>query len=119
MAYLSTGGCEPDLTPIQFHERSLAYFEQCKEDKEPLTTSGLILALGFASRQSLYDYSKREGYEEVVNRAKMVVEHGYELKLHGVAVTGAIFALKNFKGWSDKQEYEITEKVIDTGENEW
>jgi hypothetical protein len=32
-----------------------------------------------------------------------MVEMGYEMKLSGASVTGAIFALKNM-GWADRQE---------------
>jgi len=47
-----------------------------------------------------------------------MVEHSYELGLRGQNPTGSIFGLKNF-GWSDKQSIELSEKVQDSGENEW
>jgi hypothetical protein len=31
---------------------------------------------------------------------------------------GIVFALKNF-GWTDKQQIEHSEKIIDSGEHEW
>lgn len=69
------------------------------------TISDLCLYLGFTSRQSFYDYEKREGYTDIIRRARLMIEREYEMKLHGPNPTGAIFALKNF-GWSDKQEVE-------------
>ena len=105
-------------TPEKFSELTELYFTDCKDNDEPITMTGLVLALGFCSRQSLYDYSKQDGFEDVVNRAKLMIEHSYELKLHNIQVTGPIFALKNF-GWSDKQELVHSEVVIDDGSNEW
>ena len=77
-------------------------------DKKP-TVTGLALFLGFASRQSMYDYSNKEEFSYIIKRAQMVIEMSYEEKLHSQACTGSIFALKNM-GWSDKTETEITNK---------
>lgn len=70
---------------------------------KPKTLTGLILALGLSSRQSLDEYKNYEGFSDSVKRAKAVIENAYEERLHGTASTGAIFALKNM-GWSDRQE---------------
>jgi hypothetical protein len=89
------------LTVEQFADLSKQYFEDCKATDEPLTITGLALALGFASKQSIYDYSKDPEFQYVVGRAKMMVENGYEIKLsRDGSPTGAIFALKSF-GWKD------------------
>jgi hypothetical protein len=66
--------------------------------------------MGFASRQSLYDYGNKEDYSYIIKRAKVVIEMSYEQMLLTKASTGAIFALKNM-GWVDKQEREITGKI--------
>ena len=105
-------------TPKQFEALADAYFAKCKADEVNFTITGLALALGFNSRQSIYDYGKKKGFSEVVSRANLMVEHGYELRLDGASVTGPIFALKNM-GWSDRQQIEYSEKVTDTGENDW
>ena len=105
-------------TPEEFEERAERYFDKCKDDEVNVTITGLALALGFSSRQSVHDYRKEEGFADVANRACLMVEHGYELRLDGASVTGPIFALKNM-GWSDSQQIEYTEKVVDTGENDW
>jgi hypothetical protein len=72
---------------------------------EPATVTGLCLFLGFASRSSLDDYEARQEFSDFIKRARMRVEHAYEMKLHGDKNTGAIFALKNM-GWKDKTEVE-------------
>lgn len=72
---------------------------------EPLTITGLALYLGFASRQSFYDYEKDGEFSYAIKRARLKIEQSYEYALHGTSPTGAIFALKNF-GWKDKQEVE-------------
>lgn len=73
---------------------------------EPPTVTGLALFLGFASRQSIYDYSKKgEDFSYIIKRALLVVENHYEMSLNYKNPTGAIFALKNMD-WSDKREYE-------------
>jgi len=68
------------------------------------TISGLAYYLGFESRQSFYDYEKREGFSYTIKRARLFIEQHYEEMLQTGNTTGAIFALKNFD-WSDKQEF--------------
>lgn len=80
-----------------------AYFEAT--DFSKITLTGLAYDLGFESRQSLYDYEKREEFSYIIKRARLFIESAYETKLSGKEVGGAIFALKNM-GWKDKQEVE-------------
>ena len=96
-------------TPKQFDELADAYFRKCGDDGEPILLSGLILALGLSSRESLDEYGRRQEFFDSVKRAKLHVEMEYEKRLCGTAPTGAIFALKNF-GWSDRQDVELTGK---------
>lgn len=109
-----------------------AYFEYIKGDSEWKTGSdeegnpkdyqvftrspespsitGLALFLGFESRQSVYDYEKKnDDFSYTIKRARLRVEASYEQFLLTKAATGAIFALKNF-GWADKQEVDHTTK---------
>lgn len=80
------------------------YFTSTKAQKESPTITGLALHLGFASRQSFYDYEGREPFSYTIKRARLRVECEYEKMLSGGKIAiGAIFALKNF-GWTDKQE---------------
>jgi len=68
------------------------------------TISGLCYHIGFESRQSFYDYEKREGFSYTVRRARLFIERHYEEMLQTGNTTGAIFALKNFD-WKDSQEF--------------
>ena len=85
----------------------------CKEfvaqNPGKLTVTGLAMYLGFDSRQSLYDYEKRDGFSYIIKNARLAVENDYELSLRTPAVAGAIFALKNM-GWRDKVETGFTDK---------
>jgi hypothetical protein len=68
--------------------------------------TGLALYLGFADRQSLHDYEKREPFSFTIKQARTRVEKFYEEQLTvSRNPSGSIFALKNF-GWSDRQEVE-------------
>ena len=49
-------------------------------------------------------------FSGTVKRAKLLVEHAYELDLRTQKPVGAIFALKNM-GWSDKQEVEVQSRL--------
>lgn len=95
------------------------YFESLlitKEDSEELefasspTITGLALYLGFASRQSIYDYADKEDYSYIIKRAQLVIESNYEEMLLSKASTGSIFALKNM-GWKDKTETEHSGEI--------
>lgn len=71
------------------------------EKKLPLLLTGMILYLGLSSRESFDEYKSYEGFSDSVKRGKLLIEVGYEFRLHGTTPTGSIFALKNF-GWFDK-----------------
>lgn len=68
------------------------------------TITELALFLGFASRQSIYDYEKDGRFSYIIKRARLRIEIHYEqmLQINTVA-SGPIFALKNM-GWTDKTE---------------
>jgi hypothetical protein len=93
-------------TPAEFEAKVEAYRQHCEDTGEPLTQTGMAWFMGFASRQSFYDYSKRAGFERAVARARLLVEWAYEQRLHGKDCTGAIFALKN-QGWTDRQDVTV------------
>ncbi len=93
-------------TPEEFEYLADWFFACCEEDGAPLTITGLALFLGFADRQSLYDYHGRDGFSCIVKRSRLRVEHGYECRLGGSKPTGAIFALKNM-GWADNRSVQL------------
>jgi hypothetical protein len=86
-----------------------AYFEKCESTGSPILVTGLALALGLSSRESLLEYGRRPEYSGTVKRLKTVCENYAENHLYGNCPTGAIFALKNY-GWTDKTQQEITGK---------
>ena len=104
-------------SPEELEEAVDAYFEPTNENilfVSPKTIAGLAYHLGFESRQSFYDYEKREGYSYIIKRARLRIETIYEEQLSGKNPTGSIFALKNM-GWTDKQEIDHTtqgEKMV-------
>jgi len=74
------------------------------------TLTGLVLFLGFESRQSFFDMEKVPAFSYTIKKARMRVESVYEEMLATGAPVGAIFALKNM-GWKDKTEVENTVKL--------
>lgn len=85
--------------PDELQEECDLFFES---ESKP-TVNGLALFLGFASKQSLYDYQGNEKFSYPIKRALTMIEAAHEKNLYGTTVTGSIFALKNM-GWKDKTE---------------
>jgi hypothetical protein len=80
---------------------------------KPPTCSGLALYLGFADRQSLYDYKKNEKYSCTIKKAiSRIVEYA-ETQLFIGNSTGAIFWLKNRDDWNDKVVNENYNRNLD------
>lgn len=86
----------------ELNEKITEYFSQSKTQNIKATITGLALYLGFDSRQSLYDYEKKDEFSYIIKRAKLAVENSYEMG--GTAFD--IFALKNM-GWKDKTEQDV------------
>lgn len=114
-------------------EKIDAYFKECEgkimKDEEgkpllnkygqpiiygakPLTITGLALALGFVSRQSLLNYEAKDEFFDTIKRAKARVEEYAESRLFDKdGSNGAKFSLSNnFKGWAEKQQIEADVK---------
>jgi len=93
-------------TPEELELSIETYFATLKKG-QPATITGLALYLGFESRQSFYDYEKREPYTYTIRRARLAIESLYEAALTTAkSAQGAIFALKNF-GWRDELSYNL------------
>ncbi len=109
-------------TPEEMQEKIDAYFEDCKGhpltdpdgeiifDKygqpvivgeRPLTVTGLALALGFATRQSLLDYEGKGPFKRIIQQAKLRIENYAEMRLYDKeGANGAKFNLQNnFRRW--------------------
>ena len=74
--------------------------------RKPPTMTGLALALGFSSRQSLLNYQGKKQFVDTITRAKSFIEAYAEERLFDRdGVQGAKFSLiNNFKGWREKPE---------------
>lgn len=82
----------------EFEDRATEYFEA--NDGGDISWTGLCLAVGASSRQSLERYKKGEHGNEFVDsikKALLIIENFYEEKKDGAK---AIFILKNFE-WKD------------------
>ena len=116
-------------TVEEMQEKIDAYFEECKGriltdkdgdivydkygmpiyvDVRPLTVTGLALALGFNSRQTLLNYQAKPAFVDTITRAKAKVEQYAEERLYDKdGANGAKFSLaNNFEGWKEKQHIE-------------
>jgi hypothetical protein len=86
---------------------------------KPYTITGLALALGFTSRQSLLEYQFTKDYvyqrefTDAITRAKAKVEQYAEARLFDKdGANGAKFNLaNNFKGWTERTATELSGKV--------
>jgi hypothetical protein len=77
---------------------------------EPALLTGLVLFLGFSSRQEFEAHERQGRYKKQLRKAWLRVEAEYEKKLHQQAPTGAIFALKSM-GWTDKADSALHEAM--------
>ena len=93
-------------TPKEFDALVNKYVDECANNGDPVTWTGMALFMGFAGRVCIDEYLKYEGFSYSVKRAKTIVENAYEKKLHSGNAAGPIFALKNF-GWTDRQELTV------------
>jgi len=87
------------------------YFDDAVAAEDPVSIAGLAYALGFVSRQSLYDYERKELYADVIKKARLRVEAYMvkrSIKSNGA---GAIFQLKNM-GYTDRQVMQIEPVTI-------
>jgi len=103
--------CDNRIVEINVPNKTSGTIEVIGVNKpEPYTWPGLAYHLGFADRQSLLDYGKREAFSCTVTRAKLKIESQRNL----AALEGqqdckfAQFDLKNNFGWKDKQEHEVS-----------
>ena len=81
-----------------------AYFEECKNNNDPICITGLCLVLE-CDRLTLINYSKDEEFFNTIKKAKQVCENYAEKHLYnGKNVAGSIFNLKNNYAWKDKTE---------------
>jgi hypothetical protein len=92
------------------------YFDGLQEseegEKEKPTFCGLALALGYCSRQQLWNRVNEDVPIALpIKKATLRIEESYEKQLRTNSPTGAIFALKN-RGWKDKPDDEAKDETI-------
>lgn len=75
-----------------------------KDQKGIYTLEGCALYLGFATRDSLYDYEKKNtGFSYVINKFRLFMAHWNAQKLYwGGTYMAAQFWLRNFGGYTDE-----------------
>lgn len=81
---------------------------------EPPSVTGLTLHLGFESKSTLYDYSKKDMFSHSIKRALTKIEQYHEFRVgYGDKCIGNIFILKNL-GWKDSVTTEHSGEIKTT-----
>lgn len=118
-------------TPEELQAKVDAYFSECDNhtkkalvgtganavvkrvpDPRPYTWIGLARAVGLEGRQSLLNYVERDGYGEILMKARLKIEQQWEEALHRPANNrGVMFNLTNntigANRYKDKQEFDL------------
>lgn len=86
----------------------------------PLTMTGLQIALGFRSRQSLVDYRGRREFSDIIQRARLRVEQYAEERLFDRdGYAGAAWVLSTAFGWgreaAEEKPLPVVRIVMDAG----
>lgn len=89
----------------ELQEKIDAYFIYCEDNKRPYTIAGIASFLD-VSRQTIYNYSYKEEFFDIIKKArdKIMAYIEEEAIIRGNA--GTIFVMKNY-GYTDKQEVSI------------
>ena len=130
--HVHPGGRPPFYKSLpELQEKIDAYFESCWVDKvietitkdgtctmstvryqqRPYTVMGLVLGLGFTTRQALANYAAKPEFMDAIKGARSKIEMNVEeLMLEGKNAAGPIFWLKNNaeEKYRDKTETEHT-----------
>lgn len=86
------------------------YWDYCEEREKPYTISGLAYYLN-TTRQTIFNYSRRDEFAPIIERARDRVLMDTEERLQESgknSTAGIIFSLKNNFKWTDKVEIEST-----------
>ncbi len=86
-----------------------------KEGKGIYTLTGCALFLGFASKSSMDDQSKRSAeFSNTINRFKSFMIHWNEQKLYwGGTYMGSQFWLRNHGGYSDESTQNLKQTITE------
>lgn len=88
------------------------YFAVCEKTKQPPSHAGLAYALGFCSRDTLYEYEHKPAFSDVVKRAKLFIE---QIRINHLSTgvgsaAGIMFIICNEGGYYNPQRIEHTGK---------
>ena len=104
------GGQPPKYkTPEELQQKLDEFFDYCKKEGRIPLQGEMAYFLGFASRQSLYDYEKNRRYSYIIRRAKQKCEN----ELNQKALLGeanpliAKLNLATNYGYNDKKEIDV------------
>ena len=122
----NTGGRPPEYTDANVMMNKIAEYLDWEDSNKPrdtksglgkgvYTLSGAALFLGFASRQSMYDYEKiSQEFAYVLNRFRLFMTHWNEQKLYwGGTFQGSFVWLKNHGGYVDESSQNINSVVTE------
>lgn len=86
-----------------------------KQGKGIYTLEGAALFLGFATRQSMYDYEKvNEEFSYIINRFKLFLTHWNAQKLYWAGtMPGSKFWLTNFGGYTEESTQNVNQVVTE------
>ena len=103
--------------PERFAVVATEYLDQCDAADDPPTLTGLALQMGYAGGSGLIERCKSPPWSDLLTHARARIEIWWvrKLVLGGAAAAGAIFALKNLAGWTDKQEINQTVTINGDG----
>ena len=85
------------------------FINDVRAGKIVATITGFCLALGFESKDTLYNYRDRPEFSYLIKTGLLIVENKYEEAMREPNATGSIFVLKNM-GWKDRTEHDHTTK---------
>lgn len=102
-------------TPEEMQVLITKYFQEAGENWDPLTVTGLALALGFTSRQTVLNYEGKPQFMDTIKTAKLMIEHYNEKKLYdkNTPTAGVIFNLANNYKRQNKQTIDTNVREMD------
>lgn len=108
---LTTSGRPPKHTDPEVVRKLVEEYFTTLPANIPPTVTGLTLHLGFAHKDSLYEYAKKDVFTDSIRRGLTLIEQYHEIKAsQGDKCTGNIFILKNF-GWKDTVDSNVSMKA--------
>jgi hypothetical protein len=93
-------------TPADLWEKATKYFEECERLKEPLTTSGMAIAIGTSWGSFLRYRAGHHGpvFSQVAWEISQIIERFAEKNLYGEHKQGARFHLMARFGYAERTE---------------